>query len=221
MKRLWQGSSVLISLMLLVAIGTVLFFSRDFWLNNEKVSQNDYKNYLAERFAMIPFDRLYKQQECQTQQQENISFSLGKLSYGFHCRKQTIFIKPRPTKEKYILVEDIEDWLNIDAFRHNIQQISSLDDLPPSSEENPKIVQTTQPISGRLTVPFYGIVLTAYPFEFTDKRIFGTIYSSEPSNDSNRRNHSFRRAVIQNIEWDNTQWHYLPSSNNLLQNENP
>lgn len=220
MRRYYSASSLLVSLMMISSIGVVLFLNRDYWLRNEKISQQHYLTYLSEKLAMIEYDRLDKERECNNQQKERLSFKLKNLNYSFYCEFRSIFIRPKPTKEKYILVENINDWLDVETFSNNIYLISSLAELPPSSEENPKLVRTTQAINGRLTQPFYGIVITDYPFNYTDKRIYGTIYSSYAGNDPNRRNLSYKKAVIQNIERDNSNWHYLPNSNNLLHNEN-
>lgn len=220
MRRYYPASSLLVSLMMISSIGIILFLNRDYWLGNEKVSQNHYSSYLSEKLAILEYDRLDKEQECNKQQKESIYFKLKNLHYGFHCEFHSIFIQPKPTKEKYILVDNVSNWLDLKTFAHNVHFISALEDLPESSEENPKIVKTTQEISGRLTQPFYGIVITDYPFNYTDKRIYGTIYSSYAGNDPNRRNLSYKKSIIQNIERDNSIWHYLPNSNNLLHDEN-
>lgn len=218
--RHYSASSLLVSLMILSSIGIILFMSKDYWLGNEKISQNQNAIYLSEKLALLEYDKLDKSQECNKQKQESVYFKLKNLYYGFHCEFQSIFIKPKPTKEKYILVNDINEWLDLAQFSPNINLVSTLSELPESSEENPKIVKTTQAIDERLTQPFYGIVITEYPFNYTDKRIYGTIYSSYAGNDPNRRNLSYKRTIIQNIERDNSRWHYLPNSINILHNEN-
>lgn len=220
MQRYYSAGSLLVSLIMLSGIAIVLFLNRDYWISNENISQHHYANYLSEKLSIIKYDRLDKEQECNKQEKESVYFKLNNLSYSFYCEFDSIFVQPKPTKEKYILVDDINNWLDINQFSSNIHFISSLSDLPESSEENPKIVQTTQPIDERLTQPFYGIVITDYPFNYTDKRIYGTIYSSYAGNDPNRRNLSYKKTVIQNIERDNSTWHYLPNSNNLLHHEN-
>lgn len=217
--RYYSASSLFVSLIMLSGIGVLLFLSRSYWLGNERVSQYHYETYLSEKLAILEYIKLDKDQECNKYQKENISFKLIDLYYGFHCKFETIFIKPKPTKEKYILVDNVYEWLDLEQFSSNIHLVASLSELPESSEDNPKIIRTTQAIDERLTQPFYGIVITEYPFNYTDKRIYGTIYSSYSGNDPNRRNLSYKKAVIQNIERDNSYWRYLPNSINLLHNE--
>lgn len=221
MQKRFPASSLLVSLILLSAIGVSLFLSRDYWLNSEKVSLNNYENFLAEKIRLLGYENVDKTAICQAQQKKTAELKLkNQLDYRFHCKFSSIFLKPKPTKEKYILVENLADWLDMESYADSILLISSLDELPANSENNPIIVRTTQAISGRLRQPFYGIVITDYPFDFTDKRIFGTIYSSFSGNEPNRRNHSFRRAVINHIEQKYSTWHYFPNSTHLLHNEN-
>lgn len=218
--RYYSASSLLISLMMISSIGIILFMSKDYWLGNENISHNQNAIYLSEKLALLEYQKLDKELECDKQKQASVNLQIKHLYYGFHCEFRSIFIKPKPTKEKYILVDNINEWLDLESFSANVYVISSLSELPSSSEENPKIVRTSQAINERLTQPFYGIVITDHPFNYTDKRIYGTIYSSYAGNDPNRRNLSYKRTIIQNIERDNSRWHYLPNSINILHNEN-
>ncbi|MGQ8821318.1 DUF2572 family protein [Bibersteinia trehalosi] len=220
MSRYYSANSVLFSLIILSSIGITLFLNKGYIIVNENISQNNYINYLAEKMWLIEFQKINKEQECSIQKKPTTSLNKKHLTFSFHCQFHSIFIQPKPTKEKYILVENINDWLDINAYQHVIYPIASLDDLPESSEENPKIVRITQNIDGRLMQPFYGIVITDYLFNFTDQRIYGTIYSSNNANDPNRRNLSYKRNVIQNIERDYSNWRYLPKSANTLNHEN-
>lgn len=220
MTRYYSASSLLVSFVLLSMIGVILFINRDYFINNENISQNNYQNYLSDKLWLIEYNKIDKELECKKQKKETIYFRFNDLTYSFHCQFSSIYIKPKPTKEKYIFVENITDWLDVKAYQQQIFPIYSLDELPETSEENPKIIQVMQDIDQRLTQPFYGIVITDYLFNFTDKRIYGTIYSSHSGNDPNRRNLSYKKNVIQNIERDYSNWHYLSHSNSLLNDEN-
>lgn len=218
LARTYSASALLVTLMLLLSVTLFFLFHRENLLKNDRAIYQDYQHYLADKLQLNTLIRLDKEKHCQQQKKETVSFAMRYFDYSFHCVFHSLF-KRKPTKEKYIQVEQIDDWLNIAEYQSAVIYIDTLSALPHSSETNPQIVMATQAIRGRLTQDFYGIVITDYPFVFTDKKIYGTIYSTYKENDSHRRNHSFKRSVIQGLEDKFSSWAFLPNSENILQNE--
>lgn len=213
--RAYSASTLLVTLMLLLSVTLFFLFHRENLLKNDRAIHQDYQHYLVDKLQLNTLIRLDKETTCQQQKKDTISYSMRYFDYSFHCVFHSLF-KRKPTKEKYIQVEQITDWLNIAKYQSAAIYIDTLSALPHSTETNPQIVIATQAISGRLTQDFYGIVITDYPFSFTDKKIYGTIYSTYKENDSNRRNHSFKRSVIQGLEDKFSSWEFLPNSENII-----
>lgn len=214
MQRYYSASSLVVSLMFLSAISLVFFTFHTNWFEKENMTQRIYRNYISQRLDMAEKIKEDPEKQCQNEKQETISYQVGTFYYSFHCQLNSLFVNIKKQNKKFISFENIEDWLDVDRFKSNIYFIRSLSELPISSEIEPKIVRTLQDIDERLTQDFYGIIITDHYFNFTDKKIYGTVYSSYPSNDPNRRNLSFKSQVIQRLNDKYTEWHYLPSSRN-------
>lgn len=218
MRIYYSGSTLLVSLILLAGISLTLFFSREKLLANERFTQALQKHYLSEQLKLNELLKLDKQQTCREQRKDTVVYRLKELTYAFHCDFSSLFLY-KPTKEKYIQVDRFEQWLNLADYAGSIHYINALDELPSSTEHSPKIVRVMQPINARLTQDFYGIIMTDYPFYFTDRKIYGVLYSTHPENNITRRNLSFKRSVIQNLEQQFSYWSFLPHSQSLLFNE--
>ncbi|MBV6547454.1 DUF2572 family protein, partial [Ursidibacter maritimus] len=125
---------------------------------------------------------------------------------------------PKPTKDKYIQVDNILDWLDLERYQSSLHYASSLDELPNSSESEPQIVIMTNDIDERLNQDFYGIIITDHYFDIKGKKIYGVLYSSY-DNFREERNLSYKSSVVNTIEEQFSYWQYLPYSRNLLAND--
>lgn len=219
MKRYYSASSLLITLILLSGLFSVIFLNKDSLLKQEKVSLFYYQQYLTDKYQLIEKLAIDPEIECQNQKQTNVIFEFKVMKYSFHCQFSSIFDPFKPTKEKYIQVDKIENWLNLLPYQSEIYKINHLSELPQSSIDNPKIVITLQDINEKLEKDFYGIVITDYLFDLTgSKRMYGTLYSTY-DNLREERNLSYKKEVIQHLENKFSSWHYLPYSRNILANE--
>lgn len=211
-----EGSSLLSSLLILSGILTLLFFAKENWLKQESVANGYYQKYLSSKMALL---KKLDQDQCATNQKQEITENVKILPYSYLCEKSSLFIKPKPTKEKYIAFDNIENWLDLKKFQSEILYITSLSELPKNSETTPRIVVAKNAIDEKLEDNFYGIVITDYYFDITgSKKIFGVLYSSF-DNAREERNLTFRKAVVDNLEKQYSEWHLVPNSKNLLKNE--
>lgn len=216
MKHYPSAGTVSTSLILLSAIFSLLFLSKARWLSDERITRNSYQQHLHHKLHLLDYLQQNEETACQQAAQQTVRYPLGKQYYSFHCEFHSLFLKPKPTKEKFISVEKIEQWLDTESYAPYFHPIRTLADLPPSSENDPQIAIALNEIDERLSQDFYGIILTEHYFNFTDKKIYGTIYSAHPRNDPNRRNLSFKRQVIENLERKYSRWQYLPHSRSTL-----
>lgn len=219
MRKYVRAGALLTALLLLNGVVLLIFMNKSDWLGSEKVTQNFYQRYLSDKLNLIEQVKQDVQTGCKTEKQSEITVKLDTFIYSYYCENNAFFIKPKPTKEKFIWVDDIKVWLDIERYEQQIVFIRSLSELPASSEDNPQVVMTLNDIDERLQRDFYGIVITPHYFNFTDKKIYGTIYSSDRRNDQNRRNLSYKRGVIERLEQRFSSWDYLPNSRNVLRNE--
>lgn len=219
MRNRVSGSALITSLMILSSILLAMLIYKSEWIGSEKVTQSFYADYLSDKLALIEKLNEDEQSVCEKEKREEIVIRLNKMVYRYSCERKTLFLKPKPTREKFIAVDKVENWLDIDNYRHKITFIRTLSELPPSSENNPQVVMTLNDIDERLSQDFYGIVITPHYFNFTDKKIFGTIYSENSRNDPNRRNLSYKRTVIDAVEEELSSWSFLANSRNILSNE--
>lgn len=211
-----EGSSLLSSLLILSGILTLLFFAKENWLKQESIANGYYQKYLSSKMALL---KKLDQDQCATNQKQEITENVKILPYSYLCEKSSLFIKPKPTKEKYIAFDNIENWLDLKKFQSEILYITSLSELPKNSETTPRIVVAKNAIDEKLEDNFYGIVITDYYFDITgSKKIFGVLYSSF-DNAREERNLTFRKAVVDNLEKQYSEWHLVPNSKNLLKNE--
>lgn len=215
MNKKLEGSSLLSSLLILTGILTLLFFTKENWLKKESVANGYYQKYLSSKMALL---NKLEQDQCSVQQTQEVTENVKILPYSYLCEKSSLFIKPKPTKDKYIAVDNIAHWLDLKTYQADILYISSLSELPKNSETNPKIVVAKNAIDEKLEDNFYGIVITDYYFDITgNKKIFGVLYSSF-DNEREERNLTFRKAVVDNLEKQYSEWHLVPNSKNLLKN---
>lgn len=216
MNKKLESSSLLSSLLILASIMTLLFLTKENWLKQESVANGYYQQYLSSKMALL---NKLDQDQCANQQKEEIQEMVNILPYSYLCEKSSLFIKPKPTKDKYIAVDNIAHWLDLKTYQSDILYISSLSELPKNSEANPKIVVAKNAINEKLEDNFYGIIITDYYFDITgSKKIFGVLYSSF-DNAREERNLTFRKTVVDNLEKQYSRWHILPNSKNLLKNE--
>lgn len=214
----YQANVLFISLLSLSGIMTIILLLLTQFTEQENITQYEYQIYLSDKFKLVKKITQDPQQQCQQQKQEKITQKQGNIQYQFYCQRKTIFIRPKPTKDKYISIENISDWLDIDSYAQQIYYINHLNELPPSSEQDPQIVIANQTIDQKLEKNFYGIIITRHYFNFSGKKIYGVLYSSF-DNQREERNLSFKKKVIENIETKYSRWSYLPFSKNLLGDE--
>ncbi len=216
-----QASSLLISLVLIAGILSAIFLAKDNWLHQENSSNYYHKRYLSEKLDLT--DKLNNLDEkCQQEFNGNIkdnvkgiNIEIKNLKFYFICERKKFFLQE--SSKKYISIKNIKDWINIDVAE--VYTISSLAELPPSSETKPKIVIAKNDINERLDNYFYGVIITDYLFYFTgNKKIYGRVYSSY-DNEREERNLTYRASVIQNLERKYATWKYLPHSRNILGND--
>lgn len=211
-----EGSSLLSSLLILSGILTLLFFAKENWLKQESVANGYYQKYLSSKMALL---KKLDQDQCNTYQKQEVTEEVKILPYSYLCEKSSLFIKSKPTREKYIAFDNIENWLDLKKSQSEILYITSLSELPKNSETTPRIVVAKNAIDEKLEDNFYGIVITDYYFDITgNKKIFGVLYSSF-DNAREERNLTFRKAVVDNLEKQYSEWHLAPNSKNLLKNE--
>lgn len=219
MRKYILAGALLTALLLLNGVVLLIFLNKSDWLGSEKFTQNFYHRYLSDKLSLIEKVKQNIEERCKIEKQSEITEKFNTVIYSYYCENKSLFIKPKPTREKFILVDDIKAWLDIDRYQNQIIFIRSLSELPLSSENNPQVVMTLNDIDERLQRDFYGIVITPYYFNFTDKKIYGTIYSNDRRNDPNRRNLSYKRSVIEQLDNRFSSWEYLPNSRNVLRNE--
>ena len=215
MKKL-DASSLLSSLLILATILTLLFLTKENWLRQESVVNGYYQQYLSSKLALL---KTVNQDQCATNKKEMIEEKIGEIIYSYQCEMSSLFIKPKPTKDKYIAVDNIENWLDLNNYASQIIYINSLSELPKNSEGDPKIVVAKKAIEEKLDEHFYGIIITDYHFDITgSKRVYGVLYSTF-DNEREERNLTFRRAVVDNLEKKYSKWHLVPNSKNILNNK--
>lgn len=219
MRKIYPASSLLTGLILFSGIFAMLFLNKETLFGIDKITQNDYQRYLNGKIHLIEQIKQDSDQLCKQHKQETVVFHHNPISFSFHCELKSFFLRGKPTKEKFIFIDEIDEWLDIKNHQTEIYAIHTLAELPPSSEQDPKIVITLNNIDERLTHDFYGIIITEHLFNFTDKKIYGTIYSTYKGNDPNRRNLSYKRNVIEGIENKLAVWQYLPHSKSVLHHE--
>lgn len=218
MHRIYQkASSILVSLIIISGVLTLIFLSQDRWLHQEKISLGHYQHYLSGQLRLSKI--IQANDECAQQKKPQIQVEIGEVIYRYACEKESIFIQPKPTKDKYIAFTHIQNWLDIENFQSEISYISSLTELPKTSESAPKIVIAKNAIDERLPEHFYGIIITDYYFDITgNKKIYGALYSSF-DNLREERNLTFKKSVIDNLDNHYAKWHLLPYSKSLFLNE--
>lgn len=215
MRHVHTANSLLTSLVTLTLLFSLFLLGKHYPLDNDKLTQIIYQRHLNDKLGLYPKMQQDPQQLCRQGQETTRYFHIGNRDYRIHCQAHRLF-RQSPPSQKFIAFTQIEEWLDLKRYDQAIYRIRHLNELPPSSEQQPKIVITLQDIDERLTQDFYGIIITEHYFNFTDKRIYGTIYSNHPNNDPNRHNLRAKRQVIQTLEQQYTEWDYLPHSRSLL-----
>lgn len=214
-----QGSSLFVSILLLLSIFSFLFLGKEKLFFYQKQIQKYQLAELPERWQFALDYQQNNHQLCAMQKQNSVIKSYQHIQYSIHCEFRSLFLQPKPTKEKYIQVENINEWLDLDHYHQFFYPIKTLADLPNSDENDPKIAIALNAIDETLTKNFYGIIITDYLFDIKGKgKIFGTIYSTY-NNQREERNLTYRRKVIDNLEEKFSRWEYLPYSRNILANE--
>lgn len=219
MRKIYPASSLLMGIILFTGIFALLFLNRETLFGIDKITQYDYQRYLNSKINLIEQSKQNYDQLCKQHKKETVVFHYNPISFSFHCELKNFFLRGKPTKEKFIFIDEIDEWLDVKRHQTEIYTIRTLAELPPSSEQDPKIILTLNDIDERLTNDFYGIVITEHLFNFTDKKIYGTIYSTYKQNDPNRRNLSYKRNVLEAIENRLAVWQYLPHSKSVLNHE--
>ncbi len=213
MKLKIEASALFVSLILISSLLAFIFMTKEVWLNQENAALYYYKRYLSDKFLLK--EQLAEGSDCVEYKANFVEKNLGYITYHYQCEKQSLFIQ-KPTKEKYIAFTDIQDWLALDKFQSEIYYIRSLKELPPSSEQDPKIVIAQNRIDEKIEENFYGIIITQDYFDITGtKKIYGTLYSGF-DNEREERNLTFKRSVIDNLDQKYSIWRELPYTRNIL-----
>lgn len=224
MKKHTLNSSILIvSLLTISFVMTIILLTKEKFIQSETKTQNYQMNYLSEKFSILtklnkqPFScNQIKDYPIMTKNTE-VKIETGNQKYAVYCVKKSLFIGKTPTKEKYIHFKRLADVL--DLTNVEIIEIAHLDELPASTEQDPKIVLAKGVIDETLNQDFYGIIITAYYFDIKGStKFYGTLYSSYDNN-REERNMTFKKKVILNLENKYTYWQELSSSRNMLNNE--
>lgn len=222
MRFYQKGSVLMVSLILVLSILSLLFLTKDKFIQQQNITTFYSEKYLADKNRFLSLNLNNKHQICQENKKEKISLAdlsnqkFEFLQYHFHCQFYSLFRDKRPSKEKYIPFTQIEDYLDLSNVPESeIFLIQTLADLPPSSEADPKIVKALNPIDENLPQNFYGIVITDYLFDIKGKKMFGTLYSSF-DNAREERNLTFRKEVLAKLEEKYAYWRYLDNSSNML-----
>ncbi|AUI66591.1 MULTISPECIES: DUF2572 family protein [Glaesserella] len=219
MRKIVSASVLLTTLILASGLFAIIFLNKDFLLKQETISLGYYQQYLNDKYKLIDQISIDTESECAKQKSSSVTIEFKVIKYRFHCRFSSLFDPFKPTKEKYIQIDQIENWLNLAPYQKDIYYIHHLAELPDSSIDNPKIIIALQDINEKLEKDFYGIVITNHLFDLTgSKRMYGTLYSRY-DNLREERNLSYKKEVIQHLEQKYSQWHYLPYSRNILANE--
>lgn len=185
MKVQKNASALLVSLILISSILAILFLTKEKWISQQNITQFYSEKYLADKYHFLALYKEDKNKLCQKLKKDMIiqsDFSPQKLNflqYQFECQFNSLFRDKKPTKEKYIPFVQSSDYLDLaNVPSQEIYTIRTLSELPPSSEDNPKIVIAQNEINENLPQDFYGIVITDYLFDITGKKMYGTLYSS-------------------------------------------
>ncbi|MGX2968138.1 DUF2572 family protein [Ursidibacter sp. B-7004-1] len=221
MSRISPASALLTSLLLIVSILALLFLFQQDILYRDRYTQNIYHQYLNQKYQLLPELRKSlpeRDNECNQNKKEKIIKQAGDIQYQYSCDFKSIFIQPKPTKDKYIQVDNILNWLDLKTYQAALHYVSSLDELPHSSENDPQIVIMQNDIDESLKKDFYGIIITDYYFDIKGKKIYGVLYSSY-NNLREERNLTYKRSVVDTIEKQFSYWQYLPNSRNILAND--
>lgn len=212
-KQLFHASSLLASLILLSGLLILLFLHKESWLGLESSSLMDYERYLSRRITLL--NSMYKEDVCHDKKESFVKIKVGEEIYQYACQEKSIFLQPKPTKEKYIQVDNIKHYLDVDTYRSEIYFISHLSELPETTISTPKIVVAKNAIDEKLEKNFYGMIITDYYFDITgSKKIYGVLYSSF-DNLREERNLTFSRAVVENIAARYAHWTRLSYSNHF------
>lgn len=214
MARRYPATVLLIALVVLSGLLILIFMAKDDLIHRNKIALSYAKPYLQQKFQLLKYKRVDYEQRCKEHRQQTVLIG----NYSFHCRSESIFIKPKPTREKYIQFDNIQALLDIQSYQDQIVYIRSLQELPESSITNPKIVIALNEIDEKLMRDFYGVIITEFHFDITGRQFYGVLYSSYPNNPK-ERNLTYLRAVVDNIEQQFSSWSYLPYSKNVLPNE--
>ena len=147
-KQLFHASSLLASLILLSGLLILLFLHKESWLGLESSSLMDYERYLSRRITFL--NSMYKEDVCHDKKESFVKIKVGEETYQYACQEKSIFIQPKPTKEKYIQVDNIKHYLDVDTYRSEIYFISHLSELPETTISTPKIVVAKNAIDEKL-----------------------------------------------------------------------
>ncbi|WP_301099773.1 DUF2572 family protein [Otariodibacter sp.] len=214
----YRANVLFISLFMIMGIMLFIFLSYDSFLIKDRKRLADYHHYLNDKINLLMIIADDYDVMCRSSKQPKNHIEFDYIKYEFNCTFKSIFIKPKPTKSKYIQTNNINEWLDLTTYQEHIYYFSSLSELPNSSITNPQIAIATNEIDEKLTKNFYGIIITEYFFDITGKKIYGVIYSSY-DNARKERNLSYKRKVVDNIEQKLSTWYYLSQSKNILSNE--
>lgn len=219
-----KASALLVSLILISSILSILFLSKDKFIQQESISHFYAEKYLFDKQHLLSFYLKNKDKLCQqfkkeliTQQDLSANSSYF-MEYQFNCQFHSLFKDKKPTRDKYIHFTQLEDFIDLsNVKKEDIYLINSLSELPPTTRNEPKIVIAQNDIDENLPKNFYGIVITDYLFDIRGKKMYGVLYSSY-NNAREERNLTFRRSVINNLENKYSYWKYLPNSENSIGN---
>jgi hypothetical protein len=214
-----NASILLPSLVMLSSILATLLLGWDKVEHYHQADISQYQTYLSSKFHIGKISQYQLQQQCQNEKKEQNYIVSAKLKLAADCLRYSIFPQTMPAS-KYLKVDNLNDRLDLTRFEQDFIKIETLDELPQTSAEYPKIVLASAPINARLLKDFYGVIATDYEFNVTDKKIYGVLISSyDNSTMGQKRNLTFKRDILNRLEELHSEWEFLPNSIRIEAND--
>ncbi|AFU19743.1 DUF2572 family protein [Actinobacillus suis] len=219
-----NGSTLIFSLITISFVLTIILVTKEKFIQSEIKTQHYQRHYLSEKLSILEKIRsknsncnLIKPEQLILDRIAEVKIETEEQKYSFYCIKNSLFVGKKPTKEKYIHFSQLSDVLDISHA--DIIEIEHLNELPKSSEQDPKIVLVMRDIDETLSQDFYGIIITNHYFDIKgNAKFYGILYSSYDNN-REERNITFKKNVVLNLENKYAHWQELPDSRNMLNNE--
>ncbi|WP_150540061.1 DUF2572 family protein [Actinobacillus vicugnae] len=218
MKKHQLSSSVLIiALVTLSFITSAILLTKEKFIQSELKTQYYQKSYIDNKFHLFNQTAYHIQPNCNAAKTEKITIASNGQMQNTYCIRKSLFVGKIPSSQKYIHFTNINEVL--DLSHAEFFEVNHLDELPPSSEQAPKIVLVKGELDETLHRNFYGIIITHHLFNIKgNAKFYGILYSSY-DNYREERNMVFKKNVILNLDKKYAYWEPLPFSRNMLNAE--